>query len=354
MTDSIKTDEADLKKATEIREKEAADFAASEKELVETVDTLGRAIDVLEKKLGSSASALAQVDMTSFNTMVKSMNAVIDAAAFEAADKQKITALLQSQEDSDDEEMGAPAAAAYKSKSGSIVDVLEDMKEKADDQLATLRKAETEAKHNYGMLAGSLKAQLAQDNKELADQKAAKAEAEETNAVAKGELESTKKTLAETKSELETTSADCMTTAADHEKTVAARNEELKVIAEARQIIKEAFEFVQESPSLLQLKRMSMQLKTHTDLKNSEVVVMVKRLAKAQHSKGLAQLASRISSELQYGGSAGEDVFAKIKGLISDMIAKLEREAEEDANEKAYCDEQMGKTEEKQSELEDF
>lgn len=35
------------------------------------------------------------------------------------------------------------------------------------------------------------------------------------------------------------------------------------------------------------------------------------------------------------------------------MIAKLEKEAEEDATEKAYCDEEMGKTETKKSDLED-
>merc|ERR1719230_2030945 len=35
------------------------------------------------------------------------------------------------------------------------------------------------------------------------------------------------------------------------------------------------------------------------------------------------------------------------------MIAKLEKEAEEDATEKAYCDEEMAKTEAKQTELED-
>jgi len=39
--------------------------------------------------------------------------------------------------------------------------------------------------------------------------------------------------------------------------------------------------------------------------------------------------------------------------LISDMIAKLTKEAEEDAQEKAYCDEQLAKTETKKSELDD-
>ena len=40
----------------------------------------------------------------------------------------------------------------------------------------------------------------------------------------------------------------------------------------------------------------------------------------------------------------GEDVFAKIKGLISDMITELEGEAESDVTGKAYCDEESRKT----------
>merc|ERR1719203_2013457 len=41
--------------------------------------------------------------------------------------------------------------------------------------------------------------------------------------------------------------------------------------------------------------------------------------------------------------SAG-DPFAKIKGLISDMIARLESEADADASHKAYCDKELGET----------
>merc|ERR1719281_1400616 len=49
----------------------------------------------------------------------------------------------------------------------------------------------------------------------------------------------------------------------------------------------------------------------------------------------------------------GEDPFAKVKGLIRDLIDRLMAEAHAEATEKAYCDEQMAKTEAKKSELED-
>merc|ERR1719281_1879272 len=94
-------------------------------------------------------------------------------------------------------------------------------------------------------------------------------------------------------------------------------------------------------------------LRTRADLANTEVITMVKKLARDHHSAALAQLASRIAVVVRYGGRDGADPFAKVKGLISDMITKLTKEAEEEATEKAYCDEQMAKTEAKKAELDD-
>ena len=46
---------------------------------------------------------------------------------------------------------------------------------------------------------------------------------------------------------------------------------------------------------------------------------MVKKLAQTHHSAALAQLASRISAVMRLGG---DDPFAKVKGLISEMIRR--------------------------------
>merc|ERR1719436_228142 len=90
-----------------------------------------------------------------------------------------------------------------------------------------------------------------------------------------------------------------------------------------------------------------------SDLARSEVIAMVKDLAKRHHSAALAQLASRVAAVAKYGAANGDDPFAKIKGLIQSMIEKLEKQAGSEATEKAYCDEQMAKTETKKGELDD-
>jgi len=355
LSGAISASEGELNDATAIREKEAADFAASEKELVETVDTLDRAISIISTEMSKNPAALAQIDTKSMSGLLQSLNVVVDAAGFSTSDKQKLVALVQSKQGEDDSEFGAPAAASYKSQSGGIVDVLEDLKEKAEGELSEARKAESTTKHNFEMMKQSLEDQMAADTKDLNEQKSAKASAEEEKAAAEGDLATTTTDLKDGQAALATANSDCMTTAADHEATVAARNEELKVIATAEKILKESTSgAVGQTYSLLQIaaSRSTSRLQSRADLANSEVITMVKNLAREQHSAALAQLASRLAVVVKYGSRDGADPFGKIKGLISDMIVKLEKEAEAEATEKAYCDEQMAKTEAKKAELE--
>jgi len=346
LAEKISTNSADLKSATSIREKEAADFAASEKELIETVDVLGRAIGILEKELGAGSAAFAQISKSAnLQNAVQALATIVDAASFSVSDQKRLTALIQAQQGSDSEEddmeTGAPAAAAYESKSGGILDVLNDMQDKAETQLSELRKAEATAKGNYNVLKQGLTDQLANDNKEMETEKSNKAANEEGKATAEGELSVTVEDLKKSTEVLASTQKDCMQVAADHEASIASRAEELKVIAEAIKIIKEA---TGAAASFLQ---------TAVEKKGakSAIVTAVKSLARKHHSAALAQLASRISAVMSFGNKVS-DPFVKIRGLIQDMIAKLEKEASEEATEKAYCDEEMGKTKASKEELE--
>jgi len=353
---AIEKGESELKDATMVRDKEHADFLIAEAELVDTVNTLDRAIVIIEREMAKNPALLQKrADSSNIQALLKTLGTVIDAAGLAGSDKQKLIALVQNKqgdentdEDTDDD-MGAPAATVYKSHSATIVETLEDLKDKAEEELAALRKSESNAQHNFDMLKQSLEDQLAYDEKDLENAKAAKTGAAEALAAAEGDLAIAVKDLATSEKLLETLNADCATAAANHETSMKSRAEELKALAEAKEMISSktggATEHVY---SLLQV---SSKMQTRQDLVNMQVVNMVKRLAKEHHSAALAQLASKISTVMRYGVSSGDDPFAKVKSLIEELIDKLEAEAAAEAKQKAYCDEEMAKTAEKKAEL---
>merc|ERR1719367_1844773 len=201
------------------------------------------------------------------------------------------------------------------------------------------------------MLKQSLEAQIKFDGKDLGEEKSSKAESEGAKAEATGDLEMKTKELINAKETLATAQSTCMKVGADHEMTVKARAQELKVIAEARKILVETTSgAVDQTYSLLQMAAGQ----SEADLAQAEVVTLVKRLAHQHHSAALAQLASRVASEFRYGASNGDDPFVKVRGLIEDMIAQLQAEAEAEATEKAYCDEQLAKTKAKKEEVQEL
>jgi chromosome segregation ATPase len=270
---------------------------------------------------------------------------VADAAALSSTDTQKLVALVQADDDASDP--GAPAAAVYKSHGGDIISVLEDMREKSDSQLADLRKAETSSAHSYELVKQSLDDQIANDEKHMKQEKSAKAAAEQSKAEAEGDLERTVAELKSAEEKLEATHGSCMQASHDFESNVNSRAEELKVIAEAKKILLETSSgAVEQTYSFIQVSG-----RTQATLVRTKVVELVKKLATKHHSTALAQLASRIRAIAQH--SSQNNIFGKVTELINAMISQLEKEGAADATEKAYCDEQMAKTEEKKADLED-
>merc|ERR1712039_632472 len=174
--------------------------------------------------------------------------------------------------------------------------------------------------HNFDMLKQSLTDSIKADNHDMAEEKAAKSAAEEAKATAEGDLAATEKDLADAQNALDSANRDCMQVASDHEATVKGRAEELKAIADAKELLTSKTGGAESQTYSL------LQLRSRADLKNAEVVTMVKKLAQKHHSAALAQLASRISAVMRLGSSGGDDPFAKVKGLISEMISKLEAE----------------------------
>jgi len=328
LASSISTDEADLKAANHIRDKEASVFAAEEKDLVETVDMLRRATLILEREMqkGGGASMLQTA-----GSLTQAFSTMVAASMIGTRDAAKLTAFAQESQKDEDEAPGAPAGAVYSSQSGGIVDTLQDLTDKAETQLSDMRNRETANQNNFQMLKQSLEDELAYSNKEMDESKKGVAESTESKASAEGNLEVTSKELAEDVKAKSTLHQDCMSKASAFEAETKSRGEELEALATAKKIIIEA---TGGAASFLQVSQKSML--TSGDLHKYEAVRLIRDLAHKQHSTAMVQLASQMEAAMH-----ASDGFKKIKGLIRDMIAKLESEAEADATKKAWCDRQL-------------
>merc|ERR1719460_1275370 len=121
-------------------------------------------------------------------SLTQSFQALLDAAALSLHDKSKLQSLLQSQQQQSSEaddgfgELGAPKPAVYKGHSKGIVEVLEDMLDKAEADLAEARKEEMNAQHNYEMLKQSLEDAMQFGDEEKAATEKHKTECEESKA----------------------------------------------------------------------------------------------------------------------------------------------------------------------------
>merc|ERR1719297_759628 len=244
------------------------------------------------------------------------------------------------QETDQDTEAGAPEAATYEGHSSGIIETLENLLEEAEGQLSAARKKETSSKNNYEMLKQSLEDEIANANKDLEGAKKSLASSGEAKATAQGDLTVTSKALAADIATLSDLHKDCLTKAQDFEAETKSRSEELKALAEAKKILKETTAGAEAQTYGLNQESF-LQITSKASLAQFEAVRFVHDLARKENSRVLTQLASRLDMTVR---TSSADPFAKVKGLISDMIASLEEAADADATEKAYCDKELAET----------
>merc|ERR1719504_239349 len=326
----ISASEADPANATAIRTSEKAAFEATEKELVETQDSLERALVMIKRSMNFMQT---KGHKKALDELAVSLKTIVVASWISSDDKAKVQKLLQT-DDSDEDLTLQPQAttSAYESHGGGILDTLTELKDKAEVSLSKARKAEMEANHAYEMLKQSIEMELSTMQKRMAAATNERSSTEETMHAADEELEETKKSKVADESYLSDLKMDCASKAkewAERQKSVA---EELSAIAKAKEILSSGVKV------FLQVKR---SVDDIDSTKRQRVVSILRNLAHQGHVYALSQLASEAQS----------DQFAKIRGLIESMIDRLMKEAAEEADQKMFCDTEMAKSRSKQKDL---
>merc|ERR1719161_544848 len=212
------------------------------------------------------------------------------------------------------------------------------MKGKAEEQLSDLRTGETKAQHNFDMMAQSLTDALAVAKEKIASTKSAIEVATEESCKAKASLAETQKDKKADEAYVKSLSKECD----DAKEEWAARQEsakgEMAAIAKAQSILTERVRvfFVQTHKKGAPDDTFD----TGADAEQVEkdvrdkVVAKLRTMSRKFNSYALMEMVS----------AAAADPFEKIKGLIEQMIAKLLSEANEEATQKGFCDEETAKS----------
>merc|ERR1740138_1197522 len=127
------------------------------------------------------------MQMKSVSSVTQALGALVQANVFSSADANRLTALVQSDSD-DDQEPGAPDSAVYEAHTGGIIETLEGLLDKAKDQLDAARKKEQTSLYNFELLKQSLDDQIKTGSANLDKSKKGIASSGEKKAPAEGDL----------------------------------------------------------------------------------------------------------------------------------------------------------------------
>jgi len=334
----ISSTESDLKSAGELRAEEQASFAANEKELVETVDGLERALTIM-KRQQVGGSFLQQRDQNDLKKVVQTLGKIVEASWVSKRDKAAVQALVQTADTDGDEDLSLQPQASssnYESHSGGILETFEDMKTKAEETLSEARTNEMKAQHSYEMLKQSLDMELDAMNKRMSQATTEKSGLEEAKASAEEQLGATQKTLADDKKYLEELKQSCTMKAAEWATRQKDAAGELAAIAKAKEVLESGVKV------FLQVSTKAKVRDDASDSKRERLNAVLAKLEETDKSYFFAQ----IKSEARAGGA-----FDKVKGLIESMIMRLEKQAAEEAEAKAFCDTETSESKAKQADL---
>jgi chromosome segregation ATPase len=320
-----------LQQATEMREKQNAEYEATHKDTMQAIQQLTDAIATLEKNFGADGSTLLQVRAVA-KQIAHQYDAVLDKDYASVVDSLNL--------DSDTEEVAreaqflppalqlnqAPAGyKSYNAASGKILGILKQMKEgmETDDSGAT--EVEASQRKAFLELKEAKENEIAAQTRQIDDKTGTLADTKVHKDNAKEDLEQTEKTLEADQSFLADLEEQCSTADKEHSERVQERSEELTAIAETLGILTSDEARALFSSSIGGFAQVD-QSSSQVALRGKAATVLRRAYSKTA-SAALLNLAVAVKL----------DAFTEVVKAMDDLIAELKKEQEEEFHHRDHC-----------------
>jgi len=233
------------------------------------------------------------------------------------------------------EKLEAPDGAVFESQSGGIESILQDLKGKLLDEKSTLEREYLKTTGSYQMLQQTFANQIDQHTDMRNHKAATKKDKESALATAQGDLEQTAGIKAQDEAYLTDVQSECAQESSDYETRQKLRAGEITALNKAIEIISGGAvsgAATKHLPNLVQYPSLAQLRSSLTRPSQSVAASFLQAQGQRISSKVLEALSSHVAG----------DPFAKVKKMIQDMVFKLMEEANEEAEQKGFCDAELG------------
>jgi len=314
----------DIATANKIRDTEHEDFVKLANDYDESIDALGRAIQVLQSQnqdRDQAATLLVQVQK------------------IPGIDIKKLNSFLALGGDNLD-------VAGYEFQSKGVIEMLKDLHNKFRDEVEKLRHDEAENKNAHSLLLQDRESNVSEATRQVTRKEGIRSTAGEKKGENEQDRTDTTNTRDEDQAFLAETTSVCNQKASDFESRSQLRTEEIAALDKAIEIlssedVKGAAE--RHLPSLTQTSLLQMASSTkkflgsepNNEERQNRVASYLKIRGAKLNSRVLQALAVRVEG----------DPFAKVKKMIEDLVVRLLEQANNEATKKGWCDKELASNE---------
>jgi len=301
-----------MAKAKSLREKEAGEFATVESELETNVAALGKAITSLEKGVAGSFI------QTSGAQLLRRL--VVDREDLSDFDRQMITSFLD-------------AKQGYVPQSGQIVGILKQLKDSMSAELEAATATEESSAKSFDELMAAKAGEIESLTKTIEVKTEQVGELGVEIVTMKDDLSDTQKALAEDKEFIENLEKNCATKTAEHEENMKLRAQELVALADTIKVLNDddALELFKKTlPSASSASFIQEKETVASQRQRALEVVQAERSRQSASNTGISFLVLALQ---------GKKVsFEKVVKMIDEMVAILGKEQTDDDHQKEYCE----------------